>query len=53
MCVYIIQAKEVKVNEVEFNPEFISRMIPKIEWPALCKAVESVRLLLSFQHFNS
>nr|CAG4648429.1 EOG090X0LTV [Moina brachiata]SVE93410.1 EOG090X0LTV [Moina brachiata] len=37
-----IEAKEVKVNEVEFNQEFISRMIQKIEWPALCKAAESL-----------
>nr|CAG4637538.1 EOG090X0LTV [Ceriodaphnia reticulata]SVE73345.1 EOG090X0LTV [Ceriodaphnia reticulata] len=37
-----ILAKEVKVVEVEFNPEFISRMIQKVDWPALCKAAENV-----------
>nr|CAG4651521.1 EOG090X0LTV [Simocephalus serrulatus]SVE94656.1 EOG090X0LTV [Simocephalus serrulatus] len=37
-----IAAKEVKINEVEFNPEFISRMIQKVDWPALCKAVENL-----------
>ncbi|XP_071387029.1 multifunctional methyltransferase subunit TRM112-like protein isoform X2 [Centroberyx affinis] len=31
----LIKATEVKVNEVEFNPEFVSRMIPKLEWSAL------------------
>ena len=38
----MMQAKEVKVNEVDFNPEFISRMIQKVDWPALCKAAENV-----------
>uniref|UniRef100_A0A4W6EUN8 tRNA methyltransferase activator subunit 11-2 n=1 Tax=Lates calcarifer TaxID=8187 RepID=A0A4W6EUN8_LATCA len=28
----LIKATEVKVNEVEFNPQFVSRMIPKVEW---------------------
>nr|SVE70836.1 EOG090X0LTV [Daphnia similis]SVE71467.1 EOG090X0LTV [Daphnia similis]SVE72100.1 EOG090X0LTV [Daphnia similis] len=37
-----IVAKEIKVNEVEFNPEFISRMIQKVDWPALCKAAENL-----------
>nr|SVE76177.1 EOG090X0LTV [Daphnia hispanica] len=37
-----IVAKEVKVNEVDFNPEFISRMIQKVDWPALCKAAENL-----------
>nr|CAG4649874.1 EOG090X0LTV [Scapholeberis mucronata]SVE94032.1 EOG090X0LTV [Scapholeberis mucronata] len=35
-------AQEVKVNEVDFNPEFISRMIQKLDWPALCKAVDNL-----------
>lgn len=39
----MLQAKEVKVNEVDFNPEFISRMIQKVDWPALCKAAENVK----------
>lgn len=30
------------MNDVEFNPEFISRMIPKLEWSALVKAAEEV-----------
>jgi len=34
----VIKATEVKVNEVEFNPQFVSRMIPKLEWSALVKA---------------
>lgn len=36
------QATEVKVNEVEFNPQFVSRMIPKLEWSALVQAAEQV-----------
>jgi len=37
-----IIAKDVKVAEIEFNPEFISRMIPKLDWPALFKAAENI-----------
>ena len=38
----IFQVANVVVNEVDFNPEFISRMIPKVEWPALLQAAEQV-----------
>lgn len=41
------QAKDVKVSEVEFNPDFISRMVAKVDWPALCKAAEDVGKVLS------
>jgi len=37
-----LQATEVKLEQVNFNAEFISRMIPRLEWPALCSAAESV-----------
>jgi len=37
-----LQATEVKTESVNFNSEFISRMIPRLEWPALCSAAESV-----------
>nr|SVE74599.1 EOG090X0LTV [Daphnia barbata] len=37
-----IVAREVKVNEVDFNPDFIARMIQKVDWPALCKAAENL-----------
>ena len=39
---FIFQAKDTKVSEVEFNPEFIARMIPKLEWPAVCQAAEDL-----------
>ena len=42
--VVFVQATEVKVNEVEFNPQFVSRMIPKLEWSALVQAAEEVSL---------
>ena len=35
----------VVVNEVDFNPEFISRMIPKVDWGALVQAAQQVRIL--------
>ena len=37
-----IMASKVEVKEEDFNPEFISRMIPKIDWPALTKAAGDV-----------
>lgn len=37
-----MKATEVKMNEVEFNPEFVSRMIPKLEWRVLVQAAEEV-----------
>lgn len=41
----LIKAKEVKLNEVEFNPQFVSRMIPKLEWSALVQAAEELGYL--------
>ncbi|XP_034953894.1 multifunctional methyltransferase subunit TRM112-like protein isoform X2 [Zootoca vivipara] len=35
-------ATEVKVNNVDFNPEFTARMVPKVEWAALVEAAESL-----------
>lgn len=34
------QANDIKVNEVDFNAEFISRIIPKVDWTTLYKAAE-------------
>lgn len=44
LFVPFVQATEVKVNDVDFNPEFVSRMIPKLEWSALVQAAEEVSL---------
>ncbi|GAA6098388.1 hypothetical protein Q7C36_013471 [Tachysurus vachellii] len=41
----LIKATEVKVNEVEFNPQFVSRMIPKLEWSAFIHAAEGLGYL--------
>ncbi|XP_062892281.1 multifunctional methyltransferase subunit TRM112-like protein [Mobula hypostoma] len=38
----LLQASEVKINNVDFNQEFITRMIPKVEWNALVEAAESI-----------
>ncbi|KAG7276947.1 hypothetical protein CRUP_010267 [Coryphaenoides rupestris] len=38
----LIKATEVKVNEVEFNSQFVCRMIPKLEWSALVQAAEGL-----------
>ncbi|CAH1784752.1 unnamed protein product [Owenia fusiformis] len=37
-----IEATEVKTSEREFNPDFIGRMIPRLEWPAV---VEGAKML--------
>ncbi|XP_067831755.1 multifunctional methyltransferase subunit TRM112-like protein isoform X2 [Heptranchias perlo] len=38
----LLRASEVKINNVDFNQDFISRMIPKVEWSALVDAAESI-----------
>lgn len=37
-----IQARDVKVSEVEFNQDFIAKVIPKIDWECLCRAAEQL-----------
>ncbi|KAF7265296.1 tRNA methyltransferase subunit 11-2 [Rhynchophorus ferrugineus] len=37
-----INASDVRVADVDFNPDFISRLIPKIDWPVLYNAAESL-----------
>ncbi|XP_041986910.1 multifunctional methyltransferase subunit TRM112-like protein [Aricia agestis] len=37
-----INATDIKVNEVEFNPDFISRVIPKLDWEVLWRAADSI-----------
>ena len=32
----------MEVKEVDYNPEFIARMIPKVDWLALRQATEQV-----------
>ena len=33
---------QMKVSEVEFNQDFIARVIPKIDWDCLCRAAEQL-----------
>ncbi|CAG9088052.1 unnamed protein product [Plutella xylostella] len=37
-----INATDVKVTEVDFNPEFVSRIIPKLDWNVLWGAADSL-----------
>ncbi|XP_054426934.1 multifunctional methyltransferase subunit TRM112-like protein [Pteronotus mesoamericanus] len=39
-----LQASEVRIMPVEFNPEFVARMIPKVEWAALLEAANTLCL---------
>jgi len=43
-----VQAAEVKLEQVNFNAEFITRMIPRLEWSAVCSAAESVSFIICF-----
>ncbi|XP_043930381.1 multifunctional methyltransferase subunit TRM112-like protein [Protopterus annectens] len=38
----LLKATELKVNNIDFNPEFVARMIPKVEWNVLVEAAESI-----------
>lgn len=37
-----INATDVKINEVDFNPDFITRIIPKLNWEVLWRAADSI-----------
>ncbi|XP_055096698.1 multifunctional methyltransferase subunit TRM112-like protein isoform X2 [Symphalangus syndactylus] len=37
-----LQATEVRICPVEFNPNFVARMIPKVEWSAFLEAADNV-----------
>ncbi|KAB0356526.1 hypothetical protein FD754_000682, partial [Muntiacus muntjak] len=40
-----LQATEVHINPVEFNPNFVACMIHKVEWEVLLEAVNSLHLI--------
>ena len=40
------QASEIVSTSVEYNGDFIARMIPKLEWPAVVSAATMVSGLL-------
>ena len=48
----MMQPVQVVVKTVNFEAEFISRMIPKLEWSVLKAAAESVRTALRIHMFN-
>ena len=35
-----IEVKDLKICEVEFNPDFIARIIPRLDWTALVKTAK-------------
>jgi multifunctional methyltransferase subunit TRM112 len=37
-----IEATEVKIVETDYNEEFIVRIMPRVQWPALYEAAEQV-----------
>ncbi|XP_021922911.1 multifunctional methyltransferase subunit TRM112-like protein isoform X1 [Zootermopsis nevadensis] len=42
VCTSMTPAKDVKVLETEFNSEFVSRIIPKLDWDTLWNAADSI-----------
>ena len=36
------KARDVKECEVDFNPEFMARIIPKLDWPEVVKAAQNL-----------
>lgn len=39
----VVLAKQVIVNVVDFNADFIARMLRKVDWPVLRTTAQSVR----------
>jgi len=37
-----IEVKDLKICEVEFNPDFIARIIPRLDWTALVKTAKEL-----------
>ena len=37
-----LQATNVEIKDVDFNPEFITRMMPRLEWNALVETAQKV-----------
>ena len=37
-----IEARDVKVLEVDFKQDFVARIIPKVDWECLCRAAEQL-----------
>ena len=42
LSLLFFQAKDVKVSEVEFNPDFIARVIPRLDWEVVVKAAQDL-----------
>ncbi len=40
----IIKATEVRVSEVDFNPDFVARIISKLDWRGVCQGAEDLNL---------
>ena len=39
---FIFQASELKMQTVDFNPDFVKRIIGRLEWPVVYEAAETV-----------
>ena len=41
----LTQPKKVESKEIEFNPDFIRRMLKRVQWGAIKEAADIVRLI--------
>ena len=39
-----LQATEICINPVEFNPDFLAQMIHKMKWAVLVQAADTINL---------
>ncbi|XP_071791211.1 multifunctional methyltransferase subunit TRM112-like protein [Asterias amurensis] len=40
-----IEVENLNVTEVDFNPDFIARMIPRLEWKALYESAQTLNVV--------
>jgi len=38
----LIKPKDIVETQIDFNRDFISRLIPKVDWDALCQAADNI-----------
>lgn len=42
LLIFLFQVKEIKVQESEFNKEFITKLIPKLDWNVFWSTAKQV-----------
>lgn len=53
MYISVLQIKQQQATTMDFNVEFITRLIPKLDWPTVCASAAQVMkqiLIYALQH---